>query len=88
MLSGKTVNRETLEFILNVYTPHDLWYLVLSIEISMALLNDIDFLNELLELLLVFLVNKGRLFDVLYFEIHPLNGILWERGLLALIAVE
>lgn len=24
MLSGKTVNRETLEFILNVYTPHDL----------------------------------------------------------------
>lgn len=42
----------------------------------MALLNDIDFLNELLELLLVFLVNKGRLFDVLDFEIHPLNGIL------------
>ncbi len=88
ILFGKTVNRETLELILDVNTSHNLGYLVLSIEISMALLNDVNFGNELLELLLVFTINEGGLLDVFDFKIHPLNGVLRERSLLAIIAVE
>jgi hypothetical protein len=54
----------------------------------MALLNDVNFLNKLLELLLVFTINEGGLLDVFDFKVHPLNGILRERSLLAVIAVE
>ena len=88
MLFGKTVDRETLQLILDVNTSHNLGYLVLSIEISMALLNDVNFGNELLELLLVFTINEGGLLDVFDFKIHPLNGVLRERSLLAVIAVK
>ena len=88
MLFGKTVNRETLELILDVNASHCLGYLVLSIEISMALLNYVNFLNELLELLLVFMINEGGLLDLFDFKVHPLNGVLRERSLLAVIAVE
>ena len=88
MLLAKAENREILELILDVYTSHYLRYLVLSIEISMALLNDIDLFNKFFDLLLVFMINKGGLFDVFDFKIHPLYGVLRERSLLALIAVE
>jgi hypothetical protein len=82
------VNRETLELILDVNASHYIGYLVLSIEIGMALLNYVDFRNELFELLLVFMINECGLLNLFDFKIHPLDGVLRERGLLAFIAVE
>jgi hypothetical protein len=88
ILLPEAVNGETLKLILDVNTSHYLGYLVLSIEISMALLNYVDFRNELFELLLVFMINECGLLDLFDFKIHPLDGVLRERSLLALIAVE
>ncbi len=88
MLLAKAVNRETLELILDVNTSHYLGYLVLSIEISMTLLNYVDLVNELLQLLLVFMINESGLFDVFDFKIHPLYGVFRKDSLLALITVE
>ena len=87
ILLPEAVNGETLKLILDVNTSHYLGYLVLSIEISMALLNYVDFRNELFELLLVFMINECDLLDLFYFKIHPLDGVFRERSLLALIAV-
>ena len=87
-LLPEAMNRETLELILNVDASHYLGYLVLSIEIGMALLNYVDFRNQLFELLLVFPINEGGFLDLFDFKIHPLDGVLRKRSLLALIAVE
>jgi hypothetical protein len=87
-LLTEAVNGETLELILDVNASHYLGYLVLSIEISMTLLNNVYLRNELLELLLVFTINECGLLDLFDFKIHPLDCVLRERSLLAFIAVE
>lgn len=87
-LLPEAVNGETLELILDVNASHYLGYLVLSIEISMTLLNNVYLRNELLELLLVFTINECGLLDLFDFKIHPLDCVLRERSLLAFIAVE